>query len=125
MIFCRSSKENGSFRPLAFFVATVFIFLLCPVGGVEAKSPGQKIFASPEEAVQAVIDGLKADDTQSLLTIFGPGSRKIILSGDPIEDREGRKWFIKPTKRKTVWRRPLTGLPYSWGMTNGLFPSPW
>lgn len=100
MISSRGRKGKGPFRPLAFFVATVFIFLLCPVYGVYAKSPGPKVFISPEEAVQAVIDGVKADDTPSLLTIFGPGSRKIIRSGDPIEDREGREWFIKRYEEK-------------------------
>ncbi len=49
---------------------------------------------------RAVIEGVKDDDTQSLLTIFGPGSRKIIFSGDPVEDREGREWFIKRYEEK-------------------------
>ena len=81
-------------------MATVSFFIFCAGNGVYAKSSTQKIFSSPEEAVQAVIDGVKADDTHSLLTIFGPGSRKIIRSGDPIEDRDGREWFIKHFEEK-------------------------
>ena len=63
-----------------------------------------------EEAVQAVIEGVKDDDTQLLLTIFGPGSRKIIFSGDPVDDREGREWFIKRYEERGSGRSWRAGL---------------
>ncbi len=100
MSYSRGIKEKGSFRPQALFVAAVFFIMVWPGNGVYAKSTSQKIFSSPKEAVQAVLEGVKADDTQSLLIIFGPGSRKIVLSGDPVEDREGREWFIKHYEEK-------------------------
>jgi hypothetical protein len=101
MIYSRGNKENGSFRSPALVAATVLFFIFGVGQGVYAKSPSQKIFSSPEEAVQAVIEGVKADHTRSLLSIFGPGSRSLIRSGDPIEDREGREWFIKRYEEKS------------------------
>jgi hypothetical protein len=100
MTYSRGSKEKEFFRPQALVAATVLFFIFGVGTGVYAKSPSQKVFSSPEEAFQAVIDGVKADDTRSLLIIFGPGSRKIIRSGDPVEDLEGREWFIKRYEEK-------------------------
>jgi hypothetical protein len=79
-------------------LAALTIIFACTT--VYAKSTSQKIFSSPEEAVKAMIDAVKADDTKSLMTIFGPGSRRIILSGDPVEDKTGREWFVKHYEEK-------------------------
>jgi hypothetical protein len=94
------TREEGSCRGMALLAiaATVVMLLVC--GTAHAKSQDQKIFSSPEEAVKAVVDAVKADDTKSLLTIFGPGSKTIILSGDPVEDEAGRAWFIRHYEEK-------------------------
>jgi hypothetical protein len=56
---------------------------------------GQKNFESPEEAVKALINAVRGDDTKELLTIFGPAGKEIIFSGDEVADKEGRKRFVK------------------------------
>jgi hypothetical protein len=100
MLRSRHSKEEGSCRGIKLLVTAAALVMLLACGSVYAKSPGQKIFSSPEEAVKAMVDAVKADDTKSLLTIFGPGSKAIIVSGDPVEDREGREWFVKHYEEK-------------------------
>ncbi len=60
----------------------------------------QKSYASPQEAVKAMVDAVKTDDTRSLLRIFGPGSKALVLSGDPVQDEEGRERFIKRFQEK-------------------------
>ncbi|MGH9685357.1 MAG: DUF2950 domain-containing protein [Candidatus Acidiferrales bacterium] len=45
----------------------------------------QETFATPENAMQALIDAAKAEDQGALAKIFGPEYDKL-LSGDPVED---------------------------------------
>jgi len=60
-----------------------------------AADPKQKSFKSPEEAVKALSDAVKGDDTEELLTIFGPEGKELISSGDKVADETGREHFIK------------------------------
>jgi hypothetical protein len=52
------------------------------------------VFASPEEAVKALIEAGKADDNAALVRIFGPESKDVVGSGDPAADRENRQAFV-------------------------------
>ena len=54
----------------------------------------QKGFASPEEAVKALIDAVKANNNQELLAIFGPEGKEIISSGDEVADKTAREHFL-------------------------------
>jgi len=54
----------------------------------------QETFASPDEAVKALVDALKAFDAKALSAIFGPGSKDVISSGDPIADKTENERFI-------------------------------
>ncbi len=55
----------------------------------------QKSFKSPGEAVKALMDAVKGDDTKDLLMIFGPAGKELISSGDEIADKTGRDLFLK------------------------------
>jgi hypothetical protein len=93
-------------------------------GSVYAKSPSQKTFSSPEKAVEAMVDAVKADDIQSLLEIFGPGSRHIILSGDPVEDKQGREWFVKHYEEKNSLEEAADKVTLHVGSDEWPFPIP-
>ena len=58
-------------------------------------SPPQKVFASPEEAVRALIDASKGKETKPLLDILGPEAKSFLETGDPVSDRESRERFVK------------------------------
>ncbi len=60
-----------------------------------AKGIRQKRFASPEEAVQALVAAVKADDKKEMLAILGPGGKELISSGDEVADKAGRERFVK------------------------------
>jgi hypothetical protein len=60
-----------------------------------AAEAGQKSFKSPEEAVKALIDAVKRNDTKELMGIFGPRGRELIFSGDEVADKVGRERFVK------------------------------
>jgi hypothetical protein len=60
-----------------------------------AADAGQKRFKSPEEAVKALIDATKGNDTKALMAIFGPTGKELISSGDEVADQHGRDRFVK------------------------------
>lgn len=54
----------------------------------------QQSYASPEEAVKALIDVVKANNNEELLAIFGPGSEDVVFSGDEVDDKANREAFL-------------------------------
>ena len=50
-------------------------------------------FATPEEAVAALIGTAKAGDLDELLTLFGPGGQELVSSSDPATGRKNREVF--------------------------------
>lgn len=61
----------------------------------------QTTFADPKEALEAVVKACKSSDTDTLLKIFGPDGKDIVLSGDPSDDKDGRAQFIEAATKKT------------------------
>ena len=53
----------------------------------------QQSFASPEDALKAVLADLKSGNVSRLVRIFGPGIEPILNSGDPVADKNGRQRF--------------------------------
>lgn len=62
--------------------------------GAGQRVAGQHVFATPQEAVDALLGATRADDTGRLLAILGPRGARLIHSGDAIADREGRERFV-------------------------------
>ena len=67
----------------------------------------QKNFASPEEAVSALVSAVEANDQRSLREVLGPHSGKLISSGDPVQDQQNREKFV--TAYETANRIELHG----------------
>jgi hypothetical protein len=60
----------------------------------KAKPAAQQAFATPEEAAAALANALRSDDLRQIHSVLGPGSGKVIRSGDPVQDAAGRKRFL-------------------------------
>ena len=56
-------------------------------------SPQQQTFASPEEAVQGLAKVVQAADVQQLTEIFGPDSKELVDTSDPLTARRNRETF--------------------------------
>jgi hypothetical protein len=54
----------------------------------------QQSFATPDEALKAVVEDLKSDNRSDLIKIFGPGIEPILNSGDPVADQNARERFV-------------------------------
>jgi hypothetical protein len=56
---------------------------------------GAKTFASPEEAAQALVAAVRADDTAAILAVLGPDAKDVVRSGDAAVDKQARERFAK------------------------------
>jgi hypothetical protein len=61
-----------------------------------AKKPEQPdgSFATPEEAVTAFVEKMKANDLAGLQALLGPGSEELLDSGDAVQDAGDRAEFL-------------------------------
>jgi hypothetical protein len=61
--------------------------------GREAGS-SQRTFATPEDALNAVVSAMRDNHSQELLSIFGPDSDDLLFSGDPVDDQQTLDRFL-------------------------------
>lgn len=54
----------------------------------------QQSFATPEAAGQALLAAMRRDESIGIERVLGPGSSRLIRSGDPVADRQGRARFV-------------------------------
>jgi Protein of unknown function (DUF2950) len=54
----------------------------------------QKTFATPEDAVVALVDSDKAADGDALRALFGAEGQTVLGSGDPVMDQRNREVFL-------------------------------
>ncbi|HMK43609.1 MAG TPA: DUF2950 domain-containing protein [Dissulfurispiraceae bacterium] len=80
----------------------LFALIACVVFAVPVVSAAQqqKMFATPEAAVKALISAVKTNNEKALLVLLGPGADSIISSGDPVADQFGRESFVKAYDEK-------------------------
>jgi hypothetical protein len=86
-------------------VAIVAVALVAAAGAPRVlaaapPTPKQKYFASPEEAVDALVAAVKSDDPKALVAVLGPDGKRIAESGDTVADREGRERFVASYEEK-------------------------
>lgn len=74
----------------------------CALSGavVLAQTAAQKTFASPEDAVKALAETVKAGNLDALLAIFGPEGKELIDSSEPAIARENQQVFTVAFREK-------------------------
>ena len=65
-----------------------------PAAAGATPAEAQRTFATPEDAVRALIDTAKAGDLQRLLALFGPGGQDLVDTSDPATGRRNREVFV-------------------------------
>ncbi len=73
-----------SFTSWLMLLALMVLFAGC---NNETAKPSQPTFASPEDAGNALLTAVKTGDINPVLAIFGPDSKDVITSGDPVQDK--------------------------------------
>ncbi|MGO9515382.1 MAG: DUF2950 domain-containing protein [Steroidobacteraceae bacterium] len=71
-------------------VAALLCFGLCAL----AQAAQQKTFATPEDAVVALVESTLSGNKEELLAILGPEGQKVLFSGDPVMDQRNRDVFL-------------------------------
>ena len=78
-----------------FAVSVLFALSLgCVSAPMFAQEPGQRTFASAEDASRALFDAMQAQDEQAALSILGPAGKDVLSSGDPVDDLDARTGFV-------------------------------
>jgi hypothetical protein len=79
------------------------LFALCACGSAATGlAAEQQTFATPSEAIKAVIVAAKSHDQDALLAIFGDDSKDLISSGDTVQDNSALDSFVRSYKTKHV-----------------------
>ena len=94
---CRNSGARVIQRLVLMLLAVLALVLPTAASAAE---PKPKTFASPDEAVGALMEAVKVGDEKALLSIFGPDGKTLVNSGDPVQDRNGREWFLAAYQEK-------------------------
>lgn len=97
-------------------------FLPAPVF---AQEPGQRTFASAEDASRELFTAMQSENEQASLRILGPAAKDVVSSGDAVEDSDARVGFV--TKYEEMHRfakEPDGKVSLVIGAENWPFPIP-
>ena len=72
-------------------------------------APGQKTFASPEDAGKALAAAARSGDEQQMSEVFGPEARSILYSGDAAQDKADMSDFAAAYQQMNRYRRLENG----------------
>jgi hypothetical protein len=96
----RTERDSWFKRCGALLMAAALLALVIS-GPSLAATVKQRTFASPEEAVKALVEALKSKDAKALEAIFGPGSKDLVSSGDPVADSAEYERTVNHLEQKT------------------------
>ncbi len=97
-------------RHVSLIKAVVFaisLVLLTAVGN--AQEPGQKTFATPQDAGKALYEAIKSGDKAAMEAVLGPSSTSIISSGDEVQDKNNAEFFTQHFEQMTRWAKEING----------------
>jgi hypothetical protein len=83
----KMNVPTPKFNLAALLTVTLFLAasFFCGAPAAPAQSPAQSTYASPDDAMQALVAAARAKDRSALEAIFGPDHEQL-LSGDEVED---------------------------------------
>jgi hypothetical protein len=73
----------------------IILLVSCSAAWAAAPNSKQKLFETPEEAVQSLVDAVRKGDTRAMVDILGPSSGPLVSSGDKVEDQRARDAFVR------------------------------
>jgi len=113
-------------KSVRFAVSVLFVLSLgCSSAPIFAQEPGQRTFASAEDAGRAFFAATQTQNEQALLSILGPDGKDVISSGDPIEDLDSRVEFVdKYQEMHRFTAEPSGAVTLVVGAENWPFPIP-
>jgi Protein of unknown function (DUF2950) len=92
-----SCKGEISMRTKSFFLTLILASLVLPAF---ARAVDQKTFATPAEAVQALVKAAEDGNRDEMVAVLGDDGKELVFSGDPVQDKVGMEHFVKAFKTK-------------------------
>lgn len=114
------------FRRIALIAWLLLLMLVISLAACsKSDKPSLRVFATPDEAANALVTAAKSGNQTALLAIFGPGSKELISSGDPVQDKKNATAFTARYDVMHRWRRMADGSQILLvGADNFAFPIP-
>jgi|HubBroStandDraft_6_1064221.scaffolds.fasta_scaffold290859_2 hypothetical protein len=109
--FTHEVLEDGmslKHRRIAFTIHLLLLVIILPLTACkksEPEKPSISVFASPDDAGNALLAAAKSGDQNALLAIFGPNSRELINSGDAVQDKNTVDAFVAGYGMMHRWRK--------------------
>ncbi|HYL92041.1 MAG TPA: DUF2950 domain-containing protein [Alphaproteobacteria bacterium] len=121
----RKSIDAGTVLVAMFFLLAVALWIQpAQVSASAPQAAQQKQFATPEEAMNALVTAGKAKDTAALAGIFGADYDKL-LSGDPVQDSSELDHFASALEQSAKLEKSSdTKFTLAIGKDNWPFPIP-
>ena len=103
-------------------LSIVILFAGCSKSGAK---PSYQTFASPDDAGNGLLTAAKSGDPNTIIAVFGPDSKDIVVTGDPVQDKNTADKFIAAYGVMHRWRRmPDQSQTLLIGADNFPFPIP-
>jgi len=90
---------------IVFFLASMLFAGVAAIAAV----PDGRAFATPEDAVKALVAALKANDDKALLEIFGERNKNLIVTTDKAKSTENRQQVVKDIEEYLGQRKNADG----------------
>jgi len=120
-----NSRTGDVLRGMLPLALAAALLISLNIGRVTAQQKTQQSFASPKEAVEALVSAGKAEDMNQLMRVFGPDAQAILYSGDPVADKQTRDRFLqKYNEMSRLVRQPDGSVDLYLGAENWPFPIP-
>src|SRR5580704_7373414 len=78
-------------------------------GCSNSAKPSYQTFASPDDAGNSLVNAAKSSDPNNVIAVFGPDSKDIIFSGDPVQDKEIAGVLVRAYDVMHRWRKMPDG----------------
>jgi hypothetical protein len=113
-------------RRIAFTIRLLLLAVIIPLAACKkSEKPSISVFASPDDASNALLAAAESGDQNALLAIFGPDSKEAIYSGDAVQDKNAAAAFVAGYGMMHRWRKMPDGAQVLLvGADNFPFPIP-
>ena len=114
----KTSREGEINMRAKLFLTVISLALLLATG--PASAADQKTFATPEDAVQALVKASADGSQEEMLAVFGDDGKDLVYSGDTVQDKTRMRRFAKAynTKHELVAKDDNTRIiqvgPHDW-----------
>jgi hypothetical protein len=121
----RISVSRATCRTTIMSRLTLLAIVILFAGCSKSAKPSYQTFASPDDAGNGLLTAAKSGDPNTIIAVFGPESKDIVVTGDPVQDKNTADLFISEYGAMHRWRKmPDQSQTLLMGADNFPFPIP-